>query len=175
MSHVQSQNKYNYISKIIIVNNNSNKIHNLVTASKTNEPNLKSKEKEKGKIFIKSLISRKDINNNKSTNNKTHKKILSNIEDYNNLVKLNISNKLKKISEYKNIENPIHRRINTEEINCNINNLKKRNRNHFVLINTRNTKDNKELRFITEYFHTENSKDFIKHKSIYTIIIIAIH
>ena len=167
MSQVQSLNKYNYISKIKIVNNNSNKIHNLVT-SRINNPNLnlKTKEKEKGKIFIKSLISRKDINN-KSSNNKTHKKILSNIEDYNNLVKLNISNKLKKISEYKNIENPIHRRINTEKINCNVNNLKKRNRNHFVLINTRNTKDNKELRFITEYFHTENSKDFIKHKSIY--------
>ena len=165
MSHVQSQNKYNYISKIKIVNNNSNKIHNLVTASKTNEPNLKSKEK--GKIFIKSLISRKDINNNKSTNNKTHKKILSNIEDYNNLVKLNISNKLKNICGNKNIENPIHRRINTEKINCNINNLKKKNRNHFVLINTRNIKDNKDIRFITEYFHTENSKNSKKDKGIY--------
>ena len=163
MSQVQSLNKYNYISKIKIVNNNSNKIHNLVTA-RINNPNLKSKEKEKRKIFIKSLISRKDINNNKSTNIKTHKKFLSNIEDYNNLVKLNISNKLKKISGNKNMENPIHRRINTEKINCSINNIKKRNRNHFVLINTRNAKDNKELRFITEYFHTENSKD---QKSIY--------
>ena len=138
-------NKYNFISKIKIVNNNSNKIHNLIT-SRINNQN--SKTKKKGKIFIKSLISRKDINNNKSTNNKTHKKFLSNIEDYNNLVKLNISNKLKNICGNKNIENPIHRRINTEKIDSNINNLKKKNRNHFVLINTRKIKDNKEIKFI---------------------------
>ena len=158
-------NKYNFISKIKIVNNNSNKIHNLIT-SRINNQN--SKTKKKGKIFIKSLISRKDVNSNKtSTNstNKTHKNIISNIEDYNNLVKLNINNKLKKDSGNKNI----HRRINTVKINFNINNTKKRNRNHFVLINTRNTKINNELSFIAQYFQTENSKDFTNHKSIYNI------
>ena len=155
-------NKYNFISKIKIVNNNSNKIHNLIT-SRINNQN--SKTKKKGKIFIKSLISRKDVNSNKNSTNKTHKNIVSNIEDYNNLVKLNINNKLKKDSGNKNI----HRRINTVKINFNINNTKKRNRNHFVLINTRNTKVNNELSFIAQYFQTENSKDFTNHKSIYNI------
>ena len=161
-----SLNKHNYISKIKIVNNTSNKIQNLVTVRNTN-PNSKTIEKDK--ISIKSLLSRKDTNN-KNIINKTHKKILSNIEDYNNLVKLNISNKLKKISGNKDSENPSHRRINTETTkitNYNFNNRKKKNRNHFVLINTRNTKNNKELRFITEYFQTENSKELTKHKSIF--------
>lgn len=160
-----SQNYHNYISKIKIVNNTSNKIQNLVTARNIN-PNSKTIEKDK--ISIKSLISRKD-SNNKNIINKTHKKILSNIEDYNNLVKLNIRNKLKKISGNKESENPSHRRLNTEttKINYNFNNMKKKNRNHFVLINTRNTKNNKELRFITEYFQKDNSKDFTNHKCIF--------
>jgi hypothetical protein len=160
-----SQNYHNYISKRKIVNNTSNKIQNLVTARNIN-PNSKTIEKDK--ISIKSLISRKD-SNNKNIINKTHKKILSNIEDYNNLVKLNIRNKLKKISGNKESENPSHRRLNTEttKINYNFNNMKKKNRNHFVLINTRNTKNNKELRFITEYFQKDNSKDFTNHKCIF--------
>ena len=159
MSKNQSKNKYNYITKINKVNINTNKTNHLVTK---NDKMINNKI-NKGQIFTKSiLLPKKGNNNSKNKNNIVHKKILSNIEDYNKLVKLNISNQIKKISENK-IKNPIHRRMNTERTIFSINNIRKRNGNHFVLINTRNKKNDNNYRFITEYFNTQNneeSKDF---------------
>ena len=151
MSKNQRQEKNYYISKINNANNKQNRINNLPTKKIIN-----------AKIINTDRIFTKNNNPKKSDGNliikqRIHKKIFSNVEDYNKLAKLNIENKFKKIS-LNNITNKIktHRRILTEKKISDINNMKKRNQNRFILINTRNIKNDDKYRLITEYFLKEN-------------------
>ena len=159
MSKEQNPKKNNYIAKINIENNKLNKINHLVT-----KRNKNSKIININKIFIKNKNNLKKSSETIITKQGIHKKMNSNIEDYNNLVKLNISNKLNNLSLNKITKTPIHRRMLTERKVCKINNIKKRNGNRFVLINTRNKKMGDDHRLITEYFYRDNNektKDFI--------------
>ena len=161
MSKDSNQEKNNYITKINKVNNKLNKINHLLT-----KKNITFKSININKIFSKNNNNPKKSSDTVTINPRIHKKIISNIEDYNNLVKLNISNKLKKFPLNKITKDPVHRRILTERKISDINNTKKRNGNRFALINTRNKKYNDEYRVITEYFYKdkenkERTKDFL--------------
>ena len=151
MSKNQRQEKNYYISKINNANNKQNKINNLPTKKIINAKIINT-----DRIFTKNNNPKKSDGNLK-INQRIHKKIFSNVEDYNKLAKLNIENKFKKIS-LNNITNKIktHRRILTEKKISDINNMKKRNQNRFILINTRNIKNDDKYRLITEYFLKEN-------------------
>ena len=151
MSKNQRQEKNYYISKINNANNKQNKINNLPTKKIINAKIINT-----DRIFTKNNNPKKS-DGNLIINQKIHKKLFSNIEDYNKLTKLNIENKFKKISLNK-ITNKIktHRRILTEKKISDINNMKKRNQNRFILINTRNIKNDDKYRLITEYFLKEN-------------------
>ena len=149
MSKNKNQNKLNYISKINIVNKNLIKSNHLVTKKNTN---LKI-------ININKIFNKGNSNQKRIDDYKTHRKLNSNIEDYNNLVKLNISVKLKKLHLNKIIKKPSHRRLLTERNVCDFNNSKKKKGIHLVLIKSRNNKNkNGDYRFITEYFSKENIK-----------------
>ena len=147
MSKNQRQEKNYYISKINNANNKQNKINNLPTKKIINAKIINT-----DRIFTKNNNPKKS-DGNLIINQRIHKKIFSNVEDYNKLAKLNIENKFKKIS-LNNITNKIktHRRILTEKKISDINNMKKRNQNRFILINTRNIKNDDKYRLITEYF-----------------------
>ena len=151
MSKNQRQEKNYYISKINNANNKQNKIKNLPTKKIINAKIINT-----DRIFTKNNNPKKS-DGNLIINQRIHKKIFSNVEDYNKLAKLNIENKFKKIS-LNNITNKIktHRRILTEKKISDINNMKKRNQNRFILINTRNIKNDDKYRLITEYFLKEN-------------------
>ena len=151
MSKNQRQEKNYYISKINNANNKQNKINNLPTKKIINAKIINT-----DRIFTKNNNPKKS-DGNLIINQRIHKKIFSNVEDYNKLAKLNIENKFKKIS-LNNITNKIktHRRILTEKKISDINNMKKRNQNRFILINTRNIKNDDKYRLITEYFLKEN-------------------
>ena len=151
MSKNQRQEKNYYISKINNANNKQNKINNLPTKKIINAKIINT-----DRIFTKNNNPKKS-HGNLIINQRIHKKIFSNVEDYNKLAKLNIENKFKKIS-LNNITNKIktHRRILTEKKISDINNMKKRNQNRFILINTRNIKNDDKYRLITEYFLKEN-------------------
>ena len=151
MSKNQRQEKNYYISKINDANNKQNKIKNLPTKKIINAKIINT-----DRIFTKNNNPKKS-DGNLIINQRIHKKIFSNVEDYNKLAKLNIENKFKKIS-LNNITNKIktHRRILTEKKISDINNMKKRNQNRFILINTRNIKNDDKYRLITEYFLKEN-------------------
>ena len=151
MSKKQRQEKNYYISKINNANNKQNKINNLPTKKIINAKIINT-----DRIFTKNNNPKKS-DGNLIINQRIHKKIFSNVEDYNKLAKLNIENKFKKIS-LNNITNKIktHRRILTEKKISDINNMKKRNQNRFILINTRNIKNDDKYRLITEYFLKEN-------------------
>jgi len=151
MSKNQRQEKNYYISKINNANNKQNKIKNLPTKKIINAKIINT-----DRIFTKNNNPKKS-DGNLIINQRIHKKIFSNVEDYNKLAKLNIENKFKKIS-LNNITNKIktHRRILTEKKISDINNMKKRNKNRFILINTRNIKNDDKYRLITEYFLKEN-------------------
>ena len=151
MSKNQRQEKNYYISKINNANNKQNKIKNLPTKKIINAKIINT-----DRIFTKNNNPKKS-DGNLIINQRIHKKIFSNVEDYNKLTKLNIENKFKKIS-LNNITNKIktHRRILTEKKISDINNMKKRNQNRFILINTRNIKNDDKYRLITEYFLKEN-------------------
>ena len=159
MSQNKNPKKLNYISKINIVNNKQNKLNHLVNKKYSN-----SKIINIDRIFTKNIIyPKKSSTTTTSVNNSYHKKFLSSIEDYNQLVNLNNSNKSKKFPLNKINKNILQKRILTERKIYEGNNTKKRNGNRFVLINTRNTKKNGDYRFITEYFikdNNENLKDF---------------
>ena len=150
MSKNKNQNKLNYISKINIVNKNLIKSNHLVTKKNTN---LKI-------ININKIFNKGNSNQKRIDDYKTHRKLNSNIEDYNNLVKLNISVKLKKLHLNKIIKKPSHRRLLTERNVCDFNNNSKKKKGiHLVLIKSRNNKNkNGDYRFITEYFSKENIK-----------------
>ena len=151
MSKNQRQEKNYYISKINNANNKQNRINNLPTKKIINAKIINT-----DRIFTKNNNPKKS-DGNLIINQRIHKKIFSNVEDYNKLAKLNIENKFKKIS-LNNITNKIktHRRILTEKKISDINNMKKRNQNRFILINTRNIKNDDKYRLITEYFLKEN-------------------
>ena len=151
MSKNQRQEKNYYISKINNANNKQNKIKNLPTKKIINAKIINT-----DRIFTKNNNPKKS-DGNLIINQRIHKKIFSNVEDYNKLAKLNIENKFKKIS-LNNITNKIktHRRILTEKKISDINNMKKRNQNRFILINTRNIKNDDKYRLITEFFLKEN-------------------
>ena len=151
MLKIQRQEKNYYISKINKANNKQNKINNLPTKKIINAKIINT-----DRIFTKNNNPKKS-DGNLIINQRIHKKIFSNVEDYNKLAKLNIENKFKKIS-LNNITNKIktHRRILTEKKISDINNMKKRNQNRFILINTRNIKNDDKYRLITEYFLKEN-------------------
>ena len=151
MSKNQKQEKNYYISKINNANNKQNRINNLPTKKIINAKIINT-----DRIFTKNNNPKKS-DGNLIINQRIHKKIFSNVEDYNKLAKLNIENKFKKIS-LNNITNKIktHRRILTEKKISDINNMKKRNQNRFILINTRNIKNDDKYRLITEYFLKEN-------------------
>ena len=153
MSKNQRQEKNYYISKINNANNKQNKINNLPTKKIINAKIINT-----DRIFTKNNNPKKS-DGNLIINQRIHKKIFSNVEDYNKLAKLNIENKFKKIS-LNNITNKIktHRRILTEKKISDINNMKKRNQNRFILINTRNIKNDDKYRLITEYFLKENKE-----------------
>ena len=163
MSEKEQKNKiFNFISKLNIINNNKNHIHKIVSKKNTNAKIINI-----NKIFSK-CIKPKKYDDYVFNKNIKHKKIISNIEDYNNLVKLNLTNRLKKTDNKKN-ENPIiHRRMLTEKKIYDINNKKNKTGNHFVLINNRNIKNNNnDQRLITDYFIIENkekSKKTIERK-----------
>lgn len=128
MSKNQRQEKNYYISKINNANNKQNRINNLPTKKIIN-----------AKIINTDRIFTKNNNPKKSDGNliikqRIHKKIFSNVEDYNKLAKLNIENKFKKIS-LNNITNKIktHRRILTEKKISDINNMKKKESKPFYI------------------------------------------
>ena len=120
MSEKEQKKKiFNFISKLNIINNNNNHIHKIVSKKNTNAKIINI-----NKIFSK-CIKPKKYDDYVFNKNIKHKKIISNIEDYNNLVKLNLTNRLKKTYNKKN-ENPIiHRRMLTEKKIYDINNKKK--------------------------------------------------
>ena len=162
MSKNQKEKKYNYIKKINIINNHPNKSSHLVTKINNISKLLNTK-----KIFNNN-ISKKFDDKNENLNQKIHKKIILNIEGYNNLADI------KKLAFKNYFGSPIHRRMLTERKISNFNNIKKKNR--FVLINTRNKKNKDEYRFITEYFSQENNQNIknnnsqiISHKNIFNI------
>ncbi len=153
MSKNQNQKKNYYISKINNVNNKQNKINQLVSGKITN-----SKIINTDKIFTKNNNTKKS-SDDLIINHRIHKKIFSSIDHYKEVDKLNIINKLKKISLNKIInKNQKHRRILTERKITDINNIKKRSQNRFILINTRNIKNDDKYRLITEYFFKENKE-----------------
>ena len=159
MSQNKNQKKVNYISKINIVNNRQNKLNNIVKNKYSN-----SKIININRIFTKNINNPKKSSTTTTTSNHSyHKKYLSNIEDYNQFINLKISNKSKKFPLNKINKNILQKKILTERKIYEGNNIKKRNGNHIVLINTRNTKKNDDYRFITEYFVKDNNekrKDF---------------
>ena len=159
MSQNKNQKKVNYISKINIVNNRQNKLNNIVKNKYSN-----SKIININRIFTKNINNPKKSSTTTTTSNHSyHKKYLSNIEDYNQFINLKISNKSKKFPLNKINKNILQKKILTERKIYEGNNIKKRNGNHIVLINTRNTKKNDDYRFITEYVVKDNNekrKDF---------------
>ena len=153
MSKNQNQKKNYYISKINSVNNKQNKINQLVSRKIINPKIINT-----DKIFTKNNNPKKS-SDDLVINHRIHKKIFSNIDQYNKVDKLNMVNKLKKISLNKIInKNQKHRRILTERKISDINNIKKRSQNRFILINTRNIKNDDKYRLITEYFFKENKE-----------------
>ena len=159
MSQNKNQKKVNYISKINIVNNRQNKLNNIAKNKYSN-----SKIININRIFTKNINNPKKSSTTTTTSNHSyHKKFLSNIEDYDQLINLKIINKSKKFPLNKINKNILQKKILTERKIYEGNNIKKRNGNHIVLINTRNTKKNDDYRFITEYFVKDNNekrKDF---------------
>ena len=159
MSQNKNQKKVNYISKINIINNKQNKLNNIAKNKYSN-----SKIININRIFTKNINNPKKSSTTTTTSNHSyHKKYLSNIEDYNQFINLKISNKSKKFPLNKINKNILQKKILTERKIYEGNNIKKRNGNHIVLINTRNTKKNDDYRFITEYFVKDNNekrKDF---------------
>ena len=159
MSQNKNHKKVNYISKINIVNNKQNKLNNIAKNKYSN-----SKIININRIFTKNINNPKKSSTTTTTSNHSyHKKYLSNIEDYNQFINLKISNKSKKFPLNKINKNILQKKILTERKIYEGNNIKKRNGNHIVLINTRNTKKNDDYRFITEYFVKDNNekrKDF---------------
>ena len=159
MSQNKNQKKVNYISKINIVNNRQNKLNNIAKNKYSN-----SKIININRIFTKNINNpKKSSTTTTASNHSYHKKYLSNIEDYNQFINLKISNKSKKFPLNKINKNILQKKILTERKIYEGNNIKKRNGNHIVLINTRNTKKNDDYRFITEYFVKDNNekrKDF---------------
>ena len=159
MSQNKNLKKVNYISKINIVNNKQNKLNNIAKNKYSN-----SKIININRIFTKNINNPKKSSTTTTTSNHSyHKKFLSNIEDYNQLINLKIRNKSKKFPLNKINKNILQKKILTERKIYEGNNIKKRNGNHIVLINTRNTKKNDDYRFITEYFVKDNNekrKDF---------------
>ena len=159
MSQNKNHKKVNYISKINIVNNKQNKLNNIAKNKYSN-----SKIININRIFAKNINNPKKSSTTTTTSNHSyHKKYLSNIEDYNQFINLKISNKSKKFPLNKINKNILQKKILTERKIYEGNNIKKRNGNHIVLINTRNTKKNDDYRFITEYFVKDNNekrKDF---------------
>ena len=159
MSQNKNQKKVNYISKINIINNKQNKLNNIAKNKYSN-----SKIININRIFTKNINNPKKSSTTTTTSNHSyHKKFLSNIEDYNQLINLKIRNKSKKFPLNKINKNILQKKILTERKIYEGNNIKKRNGNHIVLINTRNTKKNDDYRFITEYFVKDNNekrKDF---------------
>ena len=168
MSNIEKTKKNNN-NNIINKNNlesklKSNPIHDLLIKKKkkitdinklfskcNNFSFIKNKKRIKKNILTEDLLPQKNKNKKLTDGNiKTHRKSPTNIYDINScLIKPETNSDIKKMAEKRIFEYKIHRRIQAEMGNIQINKKRKKKGNRYVLVNTRNFKRNDG--FTTEY------------------------
>ena len=110
--------------------------------SKVNFSHSRNRKANQKNIFTEELFTNKlNSRNFRKNESKNHKKNLTNIYDAESLT-YKPDYELKKLTEKKILENKMHRRIQTERQNIEINKKINKNGNRQVLLNSMNTKKN---------------------------------